>query len=129
MQASGRIQEPGELVKVEYKSGRYIGRVVETDGRRMVVSILAVLKHPEQGNLHRRFDPDVPLFHERRALAYTEKASVPVEDAQPYAGEVPEYKASLKRALEAELAALDRMKRWAERGLEQLKGLQRDYGF
>ncbi|MBW7455527.1 sporulation phosphorelay system protein KapB [Paenibacillus sepulcri] len=123
------IPEIGSLVAVRYKTGEYIGEVMEAAGGspRALVKVLAVLKHPEQGDLHNPQNPDVPMFHERRALSYTEKANIPYGDLVPYKGEVPSYPDSLKEALENELAALDRLKRWAERGLEQLAQLQREY--
>ncbi|MNR60750.1 Kinase-associated lipoprotein B precursor [compost metagenome] len=68
------------------------------------------------------------MFHERRALSYTEKTNVLRDDMRPYYGNVPEYKESLHRAIAAEMEALDRLKRWAERGLQQLEGLAQEYG-
>lgn len=124
---NGTLQ-PGDIVAFTYKTGTYAGEIVEAGSPRAVVKVLAVLKHPDQGDLHNPYDPDVPMFHERRALSYTEKALVPLRDIGPYrGGEVPEYRESLARALEAELAALDRLRRWAERASSQLEGLKRDY--
>jgi kinase-associated protein B len=120
--------EKEQLVRMTYKTGVYAGRVFETGGPRAVVQVLAVLKHPQQGNLHYPYDPDVPMFHERRALSHTEKALVAYQDIEPFHGEVPEYQTSLVRALEEEAADLDRLKRWAERGLETLAIVKRDYG-
>jgi kinase-associated protein B len=91
------------------------------------VKVLSVLKHPEQGDLHNPYNPDVPMFHERRALSYTEKANVPLGDMEPYRGEVKPYRESLQEALAAQMEALDRLKRWAERGLSQLVQLEREY--
>lgn len=123
-----RELDQGKLVVMPYKSGVYIGETVEMSGARAVVKVLAVVKHPEQGDLHNPYDPDVPMFHERRALAYTEKANVLVRELKPYAGEaVPDYRASLTEALEAELRRLDGLKRWAERGISQLEGLRTEY--
>jgi kinase-associated protein B len=121
------VSQPGAIVAIRYKTGEYIGEVVETPGPRTLVKVLAVLKHPEQGDLHNPYDPDVPMFHERRALSYTEKVNVVPGDIRPYAGEIPTYKESLDRALQAEMAALDRLKRWAERCLGQLEQLSREY--
>lgn len=120
--------EQDQLVRMIYKTGVYAGKVVETGGQRAVVQVLAVLKHPQQGNLHYPYDPDVPMFHERKALSYTEKALCVYQDLEPFYGEVPDYQASLVRALEQEAADLDRLKRWAERGLETLAIVKRDYG-
>jgi len=122
------IPEVGTLVAVRYKTGEYVGEVLEAgNGPRALVKVLAVLKHPEQGDLHNPQNPDVPLFHERRALSYTEKTNIPYGDIAPYKGEAPSYPESLKAALESEIAALDRLKRWAERGLGQLEQLRHEY--
>ena len=127
MSESNNGLELGAKVKLTYKSGIYAGELVEWSGPRAVVKVLAVLKHPDQGDLHQPYDPDVAMFHERRALSYTEKALAPLRDVQPYNGEIPEFKDSLERALQAELAMLDKLKRWAERGLGQLEELKREY--
>ncbi|MGO4546863.1 sporulation phosphorelay system protein KapB [Paenibacillus sp. 2TAB23] len=117
----------GDHVKAEVRSGHYIGELVEINGPRALVKVLAVLKHPEQGDLHNPYNPDVPMFHERRALSYTEKTTVLLRDVLPYAGSVPEYGASLKAAAEAEVASLDRLHRWAAKALEQMQQLQKEY--
>jgi kinase-associated protein B len=124
---TGQQPTAGMLVAMDYKTGKYIGEVVEVNPPRAVVKVLAVLKHPDQGDLHNPYNPDVPMFHERRALAYTEKALAPIRDLEPYAGDVPDYRESLSLSLQAELDALDRLKRWAERGIAQLEGLRREY--
>ncbi|MBP3962416.1 sporulation phosphorelay system protein KapB [Paenibacillus lignilyticus] len=122
------IPEQGSIVTFTYKSGDYAGEVMETGGPRALIKVLAVLKHPEQGDLHNPYNPDVPMFHERRALSYTEKTNVPYGDISGlYPGEVPSYKESLTRAVAAEIEAIDRLKRWAERGLEQLRQLEKEY--
>ncbi|PWV97353.1 kinase-associated protein B [Paenibacillus cellulosilyticus] len=120
--------EKDQIVRMTYKTGVYAGTVFETGGPRAVVQVMAVLKHPQQGNLHYPYDPDVPMFHERKALSHNEKALVAYQDIEPFHGEVPDYQASLVRALEEEAAELDRLKRWAERGLETLAIVKKDYG-
>ncbi|MGG1314411.1 kinase-associated lipoprotein B [Cohnella laeviribosi] len=117
----------GQRVKASYKTGEYIAEVVESDGRRTLVQILAVLRHPSQGDLHHPYDPDVPMFHERRASAFREKVWVPSSAIQPYEGAVPPYGESLQTALAAEVERLERLKRWAERSLELLEGLRKEY--
>lgn len=117
----------GEIVKINYKTGDYIGEAIERDERRTLVKTLAVLRHPTQGDLHSAYDPDAPIFHERRALAYTEKVWVPTPAAQPYPGRIPDYRESLESALAAEIERIDRMRRWAERCSENLATLRRDY--
>ncbi|PZD95508.1 kinase [Paenibacillus sambharensis] len=118
---------PGQIVRMNYKSGVYIGEVTEISGPRAVVKVLAVVKHPEQGDLHNPYDPDVPMFHERRALSYTEKALAVFKDLQPYSGQIPDYRESLLGALESELAGLGRLRRWADRSIQQLEALRTEY--
>ncbi|MFC4809838.1 sporulation phosphorelay system protein KapB [Paenibacillus sp. GCM10023250] len=122
-----RMPEIGSIVAFANKTGRYAGEVMEINGSRVLVKTLAVLKHPEQGDLHRPYDPDAPLFHERRAMSYTEKTYVPLGDIGPFPGEVPDYKASLMDALRAEIEGLDRLRRWTERGLDNLRQLEKEY--
>ena len=122
-----QVPETGQLVRMQNKTGIYIGEVTEVHGARAVVKVLAVLKHPEQGDLHHPYDPDVPMFHERRALSYTEKTTALVRELEPYVGGVPDYRASLLAAADGELERLDRLKRWAERSIEQLRGLRDGY--
>ncbi len=117
----------GDYVRAEVRSGHYIGELIEMNGPRALVKVLAVLKHPEQGDLHNPYNPDVPMFHERRALSYTEKTTVLIRDVKQYTGAIPEYNASLRAAAEAEIAALDRLQRWAAKGLEQMQQLQKEY--
>lgn len=117
----------GDVVRAEVRTGQYACELMELNGPRALVKVLAVLKHPEQGDLHNPYNPDVPMFHERRALSYTEKTNVLLRDLNKYNGQVPDYKQSLLAAAEAEIAGLDRLQRWAAKGLEQLLQLKQDY--
>jgi kinase-associated protein B len=117
-----------DIVKISYKTGDYVGEVIDRDDRRALVKVLAVLQHPTQGDLHSSYDPDPAMFHERRALSYTEKVWVPIQAALPYTGAIPEYRESLHTALGVEMERIDRLKRWSERCLEQLETLRKDYG-
>ncbi|WP_274649386.1 kinase-associated lipoprotein B [Paenibacillus humicola] len=121
------VPAPGGLAAFGYKTGEYVGELMEWSGSRGLLKVLAVLKHPVQGDLHRPYDPDVPMFHERRALGLTEKTYVPAADIRPYEGEVPAYQESLRAALAKQKAELDRLKRWAERGIANLEQLEQDY--
>jgi kinase-associated protein B len=120
--------EMPDIVKITYKTGDYVGEAIDRDERRLLVKVLAVLQHPTQGDIHHPYDPDVALFHERRALSYTEKVWVPIQTAQPYAGAIPEYRETLLTALGIEMERIDRLKRWSERCQEQLESLRKDYG-
>lgn len=119
--------QAGQLARMAYKSGVYVGEVMELNGARALVKTLAVLKHPEQGDLHHPCDPDVPMFHQRRALSHTEKVNALTRELQPYAGAVPDYRESLLRALDEERDRLDRLKRWAEQGIRHLDELRGEY--
>src|SRR5690554_8218097 len=89
----------GQIVTGIYNTGKYVGEVVEDRNERYLIQVLAVLKHPKQGDLHHPNSVDVPLFHERRALAYKEKANIPKVYVKEYIGEIPDYKESLLEAL------------------------------
>ncbi|OMF30866.1 kinase [Paenibacillus sp. FSL H8-0548] len=117
----------GNYVRVDIRSGQYVGELVELNKPRALVKVLAVLKHPEQGDLHNPYNPDVPMFHERRALSYTEKTTVLIRDLKPYTGAVPDYSDSLRTATEAAIDALDRLHRWSAMALEQMQQLQKEY--
>ncbi|MFC4302373.1 sporulation phosphorelay system protein KapB [Cohnella boryungensis] len=117
-----------EIVKISYKTGDYIGEIADRDERRALVKVLAVLQHPTQGDLHSAYDPDAAMFHERRALSYTEKVWVPRQTVQPYTGAIPEYRESLRTALGLERERVDRLRRWAEKCLANLETLHKDYG-
>ncbi|GAB7056133.1 MULTISPECIES: sporulation phosphorelay system protein KapB [Paenibacillus] len=120
--------EPGTRVRASYKTGEYIGEVVEqTSNAKAAVKILAVVKHPTQGDLHTNMDPDVAFFHQRRALAYQEIALMPLNTVRPYSGPVPDYKESLHSALQRQEEELRRMIRWAERCLHELELLKGEY--
>ncbi|MFD0589843.1 sporulation phosphorelay system protein KapB [Paenibacillus sp. GCM10027627] len=119
--------KPGDIVKVEVRSGQYAAELLELNGPRALVKVVAVLKHPEQGDLHQPYNPDAAMFHERRALSYTEKTNVLLRDVKRYVGEVPDYKESLRAAIAAEIESLDRLNRWSAQGLELLRHLQKDY--
>jgi kinase-associated protein B len=124
----GQTEVMSDIVKISYKTGDYVGEVIDRDDRRALVKVLAVLQHPTQGDLHSTFDPDPAIFHERRALSYTEKVWVPIQTAVPYTGAIPEYRETLRTALGIEMERMDRLKRWSERCLEQLETLRKDYG-
>ncbi|WP_058304325.1 sporulation phosphorelay system protein KapB [Gorillibacterium timonense] len=117
----------GDLVKASFKSGEYIGEVVELTERKAAVRVLAVLKHPAQGDLHHPRRADVNLFHQRRALAYQEIALMPLPTLLLYSGVIPDYKQSLKAALELEIGELREQLHYASRALDELRILQQDY--
>ncbi|UUZ94649.1 kinase-associated lipoprotein B [Paenibacillus sp. P25] len=114
MQSQEQTLAVGTRVRAAYKTGEYIGEIAEAPSAvKAAVRILAVVKHPTQGDLHNPMDPDVGFFHQRRALAKGEIALMPLETIRPYHGEVPDYEESLRQALYFELERMDRMARWA----------------
>ncbi|CAG7645422.1 Kinase-associated lipoprotein B [Paenibacillus solanacearum] len=118
----------GSLVRASYKTGEYIGEVVEQSSpAKAAVKILAVVKHPKQGNLHHPDNPDVAFFHQRRALSYQEIALMPIETIRPYQGSVPDYHQSLQQALEADMEEMRRTIRFAEKCLAELEQLKKEY--
>jgi len=117
----------GDRVRASYKSGEYIGEVMELSERKAAVRVLAVLKHPAQGDLHHPGKADVNLFHQRRALAFQEIALMPLPTLLLYSSEVPDYRASLKNALDREVRDLQGQLNYASRALDELKSLQADY--
>lgn len=89
----------GDIVTAINKTGKYIGEVTEDRGSAYLVRILAVLKHPMQGDLHNPKQTAVAIFHQRRALSYREQTNVPKTMVKPYEGEIPDYQTSLKEAV------------------------------
>ncbi|MCP8969809.1 kinase-associated lipoprotein B [Ectobacillus ponti] len=118
----------GSTVTGIYKTGKYIGEVTAVRPEHYLVKVLAVLKHPTQGDLHHVKEADVPFFQERRALAFREQTNVPKQMVKPYDGEVPDYKESLRTALHKQMQDLtENGTPWAERSLQCLRALEQDY--
>lgn len=118
----------GDRVRASYKTGEYIGEIAELPSAvKVAVRILAVVKHPMQGDLHHPKDAGVAFFHQRRALANQEIALMPLSTVTAYSGVVPDYKDSLKRALEAQYDELTNMEQWAKRSLHELEQLRKEY--
>src|SRR5690625_3858086 len=88
----------GDMVRAHYNSGTYIGEVKEDRGERYLIEVLAVYKHPMQGDIHNPGQVDGVFFHERKALAHHEKMNVKKPAVHPYDEEIPEYAPSLKQA-------------------------------
>ncbi|WP_246009464.1 kinase-associated lipoprotein B [Brevibacillus fluminis] len=119
----------GQLVAAHHKTGAYIAEVVEIAGSKALLKTLGVTKHPTQGDLHNPNQADVVLFHQRRALAYLEKVWVPLQAIEVYEGSIPDYQATLREALEKEIAHWTQAlpSRFAERCLIELENLKTDY--
>jgi kinase-associated protein B len=118
----------GEIVTAIYKTGKYIGEITEIRPQHYLVRVLAVVKHPMQGDLHNPKDADVLIFHERKALSYREQANIPNKMVKPYENEVPDYQESLKEAVVKMRKELKESPfEWAEMSLKALESLERDY--
>ncbi|MFZ3576793.1 kinase-associated lipoprotein B [Virgibacillus sp. DJP39] len=90
----------GQIVRAHYNSGKYIGEVLEDRGERFLIKVLAVQKHPMQGDLHNPGKIDGVFFHERKALAYNEKMNVAKPAVHTFEGELPSYETSLKESVD-----------------------------
>lgn len=91
--------EVGQLVTGIYKTGKYIGEITVVREANYVMRVLAVLKHPQQGDLHHPKSVDVGFFHVRPALAFREQVNIQPVYVKLYEGEVPTYEDSLKKAV------------------------------
>ncbi|KJL05334.1 MULTISPECIES: kinase-associated lipoprotein B [Priestia] len=119
----------GQTVKALYKTGKYIGEITQVRDLHYVVRIQAVLKHPEQGDLHNPGQVDVPFFHERKALAFREQANIPQKMVHLYEDSVPDYKLSLKKALELKIAEQQaKDSAFAQASIACLEELKKEYG-
>ncbi|MBY6035877.1 kinase-associated lipoprotein B [Fictibacillus nanhaiensis] len=117
-----------KLVVASYKTGHYIGETEMERNEMVLVKVLAVLTHPWQGDLHNPKQANVPFFQERRALSNGERAWMPVHTVKKYNGYLPEYKESLKTALEQYIQTLkEDESEWAKRSLDCLYQLEKDY--
>ncbi len=126
----------GDFVIAQYKTGEYIGEIAETaNSRKVAVRVLAVSKHPTQGDLHHPMNPHVPFFHQRKALSHQEIALMPIEHVSSYEGEILPYASSLQDSWRHEMQRMQLLqetpdhREWAMRCLEQLELLGSEYSF
>lgn len=118
----------GEFVTAFYKTGKYYGEITDVRGDNYLVRVLAVGKHPMQGDIHSPKDVDVPFFHERKALSYREQANMPKKMVKPYDGEIPDYTESLKEAVAKLKEELQKEgTKWAELSLKNIETLEKEY--
>lgn len=121
--------EIGQIVRAFKKTGTYIGVITAVNPDHYTVRIMAVLKHPMQGDLHNPRQADVPFFPGRKALAWREQTNVPANMVRPFDGSVPDYKESLLKAVQKlydELSA-KRDDPYCARSLEALRESMQDY--
>ncbi|WP_075982750.1 kinase-associated lipoprotein B [Bacillus massilinigeriensis] len=118
----------GERVTAIYKTGKYIGEITDIRPQHYLVRILAVVRHPMQGDIHHPKDVEVGFFHERRALAYREQTNVPKKMVKRFEEELPNYQESLKIAVEKIKQELENdSSPWAEMSLRNIQSLENDY--
>lgn len=118
----------GDIVQTVYNSGTYIGEVLQDKGNFFLVKVLAVVEHPDQGDLHHRGQTEGVAFHERKALAYGEKTNARKRFTTLYTGEIPDYATSLKKAVEKKKQELQREDTPFNRlSLERIASLERDF--
>ena len=118
----------GTAVTGIYKTGKYIGEITDIRPQHYLVRVLGVLKHPMQGDLHNPKEADVLIFHERRALAFREQANIPKQMVKPFEEEIPDYKESLKIAVDKmKNELLETSSQWAEMSLKMIDSLEKDY--
>lgn len=118
----------GSIVKADYNSGMYIGKIIEDRGNFTLVKVLAVLKHPTQGDLHNPGKVEQVAFFERKALGFQEKMNARKRKIYPFQGEIPNYGESLKEAvkkLKEELISENTA--FNQKSLEKLDILEKHY--
>ncbi|MFF2289780.1 kinase-associated lipoprotein B [Peribacillus butanolivorans] len=118
----------GDKVTAIYKTGKYIGEINDIRPTSYLVKVLAVVKHPMQGDLHNPKQTEVSMFHQRRALAFREKTNVPKNMVRVFEEEIPEYKESLREAVENMARTLSEVQtEWNNKSLQLLEELAADY--
>jgi kinase-associated protein B len=118
----------GDHVTAIYKTGKYIGEVTDIRPEHYLVKVLAVIKHPLQGDLHHPKDANVPFFHERKALSYLEQANIPKKMVKRFEDEVPNYEASLKIAIRNfKLELEEDSSPFAQASLKNIETLEKEF--
>lgn len=119
----------GDVVTAIYKTGKYIGEITGEHPEHYTVRILAVKKHPLQGDLHHPKQGNVDFFHERKALAFREQANIPKKMVKPFTGKVPDYNESLVKAFADYKHELEQNPKneYAQKSLQCLSEIQKEY--
>ena len=118
----------GDVVTGIYKTGKYIGVITDIRPMHYLVQVKAVIKHPQQGDLHNPKQADVQMFHERRALAFNEQTNVPKQMVKLFDGDIPQYHLSLENAVKTMKKELEEMNtEWANLSLNRITVLEKDY--
>lgn len=118
----------GDKVSAIYKTGKYLGEITDIRPQHYLVRVLGVTRHPMQGDIHNPKEINDVFFHERRALAFREQTNVQKQMVKPYTEDIPEYKETLKQAVEKIKAELiEDSSPWALKSLQQIESLEKDY--
>lgn len=118
----------GNKVTAIYKTGKYIGEITDIRSNSYLVRVLAVLKHPMQGDLHNPKQAEGVFFHERKALSFREQMNTPKPMVKPYEGEIPDYRTSLLQAVDKmRLELTEDNSAFAEKSLKNLEILETEY--
>ncbi|MFC7322155.1 kinase-associated lipoprotein B [Halobacillus campisalis] len=119
----------GDLVKAHYKTGIYIGEFLEERNNAHLVKVLAVDKHPMQGDLHNPGQTSEVFFHQRKALSFQEKANINKQAVEAYdSKEAPDYYTSLLDSVEKLKNKLTRREtEFNQQALHQLEDLETQY--
>lgn len=116
--------QTGDPVIGIYKTGHYYGEITGELPNHYTVRVLAVKKHPIQGDLHHPKQADVPFFQERKALAFREQANIPKQMVKPYSETIPDYEQSLKEAVNVLKESLQKENNeYAQKSLDCLNSL------
>lgn len=111
-----------------HKTGQYIVEIVEEKGEQFLVKVVAVLKHPRQGDLHSPNEVENVFFHERKALSQFEKRYTTTQFLKHYPHDVPNYIDSLKSSLaELEDKMIKRNNEYSVQALKCIEQLKLDY--
>jgi kinase-associated protein B len=126
-----RTMNIGDVVTAIYKTGKYIGEITGERPEYYTVRILAVEKHPLQGDLHHPKQGNVDFFHERKALAFREQANIPKKMVKSFTGKVPNYNESLVKSFLAYKHELeqDPNNEYCQKSLQCLSSIQKEYEF
>ncbi|MDR7072331.1 kinase-associated lipoprotein B [Fictibacillus barbaricus] len=123
------MTESKNIVVASYKTGQYIGKAEDERNQMVLIEVLAVQKHPWQGDLHNPKQANVPFFQERKALSYRERAWMPVHTVAEYKEDtIPDYNESLRKALNTyKIKLREENSDWSKRSLHCLEELEKDY--
>lgn len=116
------------LYQFPHKTGQYVVEVIEEIGDQLLVKILAVLKHPRQGDLHSPNEVENVFFYERKALSQFEKRYTTAQFLKAYNEEVPNYIESLKSSIyELEEKMKKKNNAYSDQALKCIEQLKKDY--